>query len=101
MGIYIPGMKMPKACVYRENGHFMTCPLYDIDGYCGALNKEAKHDLVTKLCDCPLVPVPEFSDIGSDPDDVWKKIFTLVVLLLSDREKFDKLKDDILADMEE
>lgn len=58
MGIYIPDMKMPKACVYRENGHFMICPLYDIDGYCGVLNKEAKHDLVTKLCDCPLVLVP-------------------------------------------
>ena len=59
MSVYIHGMEMPKACVYRENGHFMTCPLYDIDGYCGALEREAKHDLETKLCDCPLVPVPD------------------------------------------
>ena len=57
--VYIKGMQMPKACVYRENGHFMTCPLYDVDGYCGALNREAKHDLETKLCDCPLIPVPD------------------------------------------
>ena len=58
MGVYIKGMEMPKACVYRENGHLITCPLYDIDGYCGALNTEASHKENGKLSDCPLVPVP-------------------------------------------
>ena len=57
MGIYIKGMTMPKACVYRENGHLMTCPLYDIDGYCKALNTEARHKENEKLSCCPLVPI--------------------------------------------
>jgi hypothetical protein len=59
MSILIKGMEMPKACVYRENGHLITCPLYDIDGYCGALNTEASHKENGKLSDCPLVPVPK------------------------------------------
>lgn len=59
MSVYIPGMEMPKACVYRENGHLTTCPLYDIDGYCGALQTEAKHKEDEIHSDCPLVPVPE------------------------------------------
>lgn len=58
MGVYIKGIEMPKACVYRENGHLITCPLYDIDGYCGALNAEASHKENGKLSDCPLIPVP-------------------------------------------
>lgn len=56
MSVLIHGMEMPKACVYRENGHLTTCPLYDIDGYCGALNTEASHNEGRKLPDCPLVP---------------------------------------------
>ena len=62
-GVYIKCMEMPRACVYRENGHFITCPLYDIDGYCGALNREAIHDLEGRLCDCPLIPVPDHGDL--------------------------------------
>lgn len=57
MSVLIHGMEMPKACVYRENGHLTTCPLYDIDGYCGALNTEASHNEGRKLPDCPLVPI--------------------------------------------
>ena len=60
MSILIKGMEMPKACVYRENGHLMTCPLYDIDGYCGALNIEASHKENGKLSCCPLVPIPPY-----------------------------------------
>ena len=63
MGVYIKGMEMPKACVYRENGHLITCPLYDIDGYCGALNTEASHKENGKLSGCPLVPVPPHGDL--------------------------------------
>ena len=63
-GVYIKGMEMPKACVYRENGHLITCPLYDIDGYCGALNTEASHKETGKLSDCPLVPVPPHGRLG-------------------------------------
>lgn len=58
MSVLIRGMEMPKACVYRENGHLITCPLYDIDGYCGALNTEASHIENGKLSGCHLVPVP-------------------------------------------
>lgn len=93
MGVYIPGMEMPANCC--------QCPVN-----AEVCKREYKYllkhlELYDKRADdCPLVPVPEFSDIGSDPDDVWKKIFSLVVLLLSDREKFDKLKDDVLADLE-
>ena len=63
MGVYIPNMEMPKSCVYRKNGHLITCPLYDIDGYCGALNTEAIHKENGKLSDCPLVPVPPHGDL--------------------------------------
>ena len=63
MGVYIKGMEMPKACVYRENGHLITCPLYDIDGYCGALNTEASHRENGKLSDCPLVPAADMRPV--------------------------------------
>ena len=52
-------MEMPKACVYRENGQYMECPLYDTDGYCGAINKEASHKEGVRDKDCPLAPVPK------------------------------------------
>lgn len=58
MSILIKDMKMPKACVYRENGHLITCPLYDIDGYCGALNTEASHEENNRHSDCPLIELP-------------------------------------------
>ena len=58
MSLLINGMKMPKGCVYRENGHLMTCPLYDSDGYCGALNTEASHKENEKPSCCPLIPIP-------------------------------------------
>lgn len=63
MGVYIKGMKVPKACVYRDNGHLMTCPLYDIDGYCGVLNHEANHKEDDRSKDCPLIPVPDHGDL--------------------------------------
>lgn len=63
MSILIKGMEMPKAFVYRENGSFTTCPLYDIDGYCGALNTEASHNEGGKLSDCPLTTVPPHGDL--------------------------------------
>ena len=59
MSILIKGMEMPKSCVYRENGHLITCPLYDIDGYCGALNTEASHKEEEMHPDCPLIEVPK------------------------------------------
>lgn len=34
------------------------CPLYDIDGYCGALNAEAKHKENEMFHDCPLIEIP-------------------------------------------
>lgn len=102
MGIYISGMEIPTSCA--------ECVFKSVTGVdrwkCHALNAEFMSWSVgwggkeTRRINCPLVPVPEFSDIGFDSDDAWKKIFTLVVLLLSDREKFDKLKDDMLADLE-
>lgn len=58
MSILIKGMEMPKSCVYRENGHLMTCPLYDIDGYCGALHTEACHKVDETMLACPAVSVP-------------------------------------------
>ena len=64
MGVYIKGMEMPKACVYRENGQLITCPLYDIEGYCGALNTEASHKENGKLSDCPLVEIPPHGRLG-------------------------------------
>lgn len=57
MSILIKGMGMPKSCVYRENGHLMTCPLYDSDRYCKALNTETSHRENEKLSNCPLVPI--------------------------------------------
>lgn len=98
MSILIKGMEMPTHC--------MDCPFMvsrDNDD-CILQSDEANENFENweqMKAGCPLVPVPEFSDIGFDSDDAWKKIFTLVMLLLSDREKFDKLKDDMLADMEE
>ena len=90
MSVYIPWMSMPKTCDDCQVS--ADCPNDEhIDGY----------NMQNRPRFCQLVPVPEFSDVGFDSDDVWKKIFTLVVLLLSDREKFDKLKDDMLADLEE
>lgn len=58
-GIYIKGMEMPRACVWREDGHLRTCPLYDIDGYCGAINSEACHKEEEPHPDCPLIPAPD------------------------------------------
>lgn len=58
MGVYVKNMEMPKACVYRQDGHLTTCPLYDIDGYCSALNTEAIHQEDGKLQNCPLVELP-------------------------------------------
>lgn len=58
-GVYIERMEMPRACVWRENGYFVTCPFYDIDGYCGALNCEACHKEDERRSDCPLIPVPD------------------------------------------
>lgn len=72
MGVFIRGMEMPEACVYRENGHLTTCPLYDIDGYCGALNTEASHNEGRKLPGCPLVPVaPHGRLIDADALRYW------------------------------
>ena len=73
MGVYIKGVEMPKACVYREKGHLITCPLYDIDGYCGALNTEASHKENGKLSNCPLVPVPKHGRL-IDADALFDKI---------------------------
>lgn len=58
MSILIKGMEKPKSCVYRENGRLMTCPLYDIDGYCGALHTEACHKVDETMLACPAVSVP-------------------------------------------
>ena len=58
MSVLIKGMEMPTSCVYRENGHLMTCPLYDIDGYCGALHTEACHKVDETMLACPAIPVP-------------------------------------------
>lgn len=87
MSIYIKGMEMPKACVYRENGHLITCPLYDIDGYCGALNTEASHKENGKLSDCPLVPVPPHGRLG-DLDALAQQI---------EHERFNHTHTDGLA----
>lgn len=88
MSVYISGVEMPKEhplyIMLRPDGSVHVWDSYNGEGY-----------------GTQAIPVPEFSDIGFDSDDVWKKIFALVVLLLSDREKFDKLKNDMLADMEE
>lgn len=62
MSVLIKNMEIPKACVYRENGHLIFCPLYDMDGYCGALNKEASHKEGSILPDCPIVPVVRCKD---------------------------------------
>lgn len=62
MSVLIKNMDSPKACVYRENGHLIFCPLYDMDGYCGALNKEASHKEGSILSDCPIVPVVRCKD---------------------------------------
>lgn len=71
-GIYIPGMEVPKACVYRKNGQLVTCPLYDIDGYCGALKSEASHKEDDMPSNCPLVPVPEHGrTIDADALIAW------------------------------
>ena len=77
MNIIIKGMEMPKACVYRENGHLMTCPLYDIDGYCGALNTEASHKENGKLSDCPLIPVPKHGRL-IDADAAYEQFLNLM-----------------------
>lgn len=85
MGVYISSMELPSD----ENE---TIIRIQSDGT--ILDQYGHHLAITAIS------VPKFSDIGFDSDDVWKKIFTLVVLLLSDREKFDKLKDDMLTDLE-
>ena len=36
-----------------------TCPLYDIDGYCGAINSEACHKEEEHHPDCPAFFVPD------------------------------------------
>ena len=77
MNIIIKGMEMPKACVYRENGHLMTCPLYDIDGYCGALNTEASHKENGKLSDCPLIHVPSHGRL-IDADAAYEQFLNLM-----------------------
>lgn len=58
-GVYIKGMDMPRACVWRTDGHLRTCPLYDIDGYCGAINSEACHKEEEHHHDCPAFFVPD------------------------------------------
>ena len=77
MSLLINGMKMPKACVYRENGHLMTCPLYDIDGYCGALNTEASYKENGKLSGCPLIPVPKHGRL-IDADVAYEQFLNLM-----------------------
>ena len=83
MGIYIPNIEMPKACVYRENGYLITCLLYDADGYCGALNTEANHKEGVVYPDCPLVPVPPHGRL-IDADALSDKILEIV-----ERQKYD------------
>jgi len=63
MGVYIPGMEMPKGCAFckisRRNGKKMICPFiwqreWDL------------HDPMSadhRLDGCPLVPVPEHGDL--------------------------------------
>ena len=58
-GIYFPGMEMPRACVWREDGHLRNCPLYDIDGYCGVIHSEACHNEEERHPDCPAFFVPD------------------------------------------
>ena len=77
MSLMIRGMTMPKACVYRENGHLMTCPLYDIDGYCKALNTEARHKENEKLSCCPLVPIPKHGRL-IDGDAAYEQFLNLM-----------------------
>lgn len=73
MSILIKGMEMPRACVYRENDHLITCPLYDIDGYCGALNTEASHEENNRHSACPLIEVPKHGKWGEEWfDHKWK-----------------------------
>lgn len=77
MGVYIKDTEMPKACVYRENGYLITCPLYDLDGYCGALNTEASHKENGKLSDCPLIEVPPHGRL-IDADAFSAKIIEII-----------------------
>ena len=53
MGIYIPGMEMPKACVF--------CELYESDRFwCSASRKEIDCDNYESVAHfCPLIPVPD------------------------------------------
>lgn len=76
MSVLINGMEMPKACVYRENGHLITCALYDSDGYCGALNTEASHKENSKLSVCPIVSVPPHGRL-IDADALCKTLRSL------------------------
>ena len=83
MSVLIKGMEMPESCVYRKNGQMITCPLYDVDGYCGALNTEACHKEDETMPNCPLIPVPEHGRL-IDADAISAKILEIV-----ERQKYD------------
>lgn len=60
MSVLIKGMKMPKACFWRDkNGSLTICPLCDADGYCGANGEQRclvpENEMPN---DCPLIELP-------------------------------------------
>lgn len=90
-GICIPGMEMPRACVWREDGHLRTCPLYDIDGYCGAINSEACHKEEEHHPDCPALFVPDHGRLGD--------LDALKEIILDYIEEYSWLEEDGLHNL--
>lgn len=101
-GIYIPGMEMPRACVWREAGYLMHCPLYDIDGYCGVIHSEACHKEEERHPDCSLVHVPDHGKL-IDADALADRLendrkFALHAMMEAHKKSDGYTREDYLFD---
>ena len=83
MSVYISGVEMPKEhrlyITLRHDGSVHVWDSYSGEGY-----------------EAQAIPVPEFGDLGENSEDVWKNLFALIALLLSDKERFDAMASEIL-----
>ena len=101
-GVYIKGMDMPRACVWREDGHLRTCPLYDIDGYCRAIHSEACHKEEEHHPDCPAFFVPDHGrliDADALADRLEKdRTFILHAMMEAHKQAEGYTREDYLFD---
>ena len=66
----------------------------------GAWVEDAIEAIPAAFTEAQIGAIPALSSLELKGDDAWKRLFCLIALLLSDKEKFDTIADEILNSME-